>query len=111
MYGSQKAALELVVAMVTVWPEILRASRDCWSDDKLPLARTLQVVLLSWADSFSSELGNILRRLCCWGGDPVTQETLKDLGARLVKKLHEESLISVCISQGRTSRKPLPYYT
>lgn len=105
MYGSQKAALEVVVAMVTVWPEILRASCDCSSAEELPLARTLQVVLLNWADSFSNEHENILRRLCCWGGDPVTQETLKDLGARLVKKLHDESLISVCISQGRTSRK------
>lgn len=100
LHRLQNKAVELVVAMVTVWPEILRSSPSYMSDEQLSLARTLLVVLLNWADSFSNVLGNILRTLYSWGSDPVTDETVKDVGLGLMKRLQDESFTNVCIDEG-----------
>ena len=107
LHRLQNTALELVVAMVTVWPEILRSSPSYISDEQLCLARTLLVVLLNWADSFSSALGNILRTLYSLGSDPVTVETVKDLGLGIMKRLQDESFSNVCIAEGKASQGTL----
>ena len=89
--------------MVTVWPEVLKTSSYCLSDEQCPLVHTLKLVLLSWAQKpQSADLGNILRVLCCWGDDSVTEEVLKDLGLQLIKLLHEERAASVRIGTGKT---------
>ena len=100
LHRLQNTASELVVAMVTVWPEVLRSSPDI-SDEHLSLARTLLVVLLNWADSFSNDLGNILRTFYRWGSDPVTHGTVKDLGLELMERLQDESFTNVCINEGK----------
>ena len=88
--------------MVTVWPEVLKTSSHCLSDEQCPLVRTLKLVLLSWAQkSQSADLGNILRALCCWGDDLVTVEELKDLGSQIAKRLHDERVASVSIGKGK----------
>ena len=102
-YGFQNAALELVVAMVTVWPEVLERSSDCLPTEQPPLVRTLKLVLLNWAkNSPIADIGNILRALCSWGDDSVTEEELKDHGSQLIKGLHEEGVASISIDKGRT---------
>ena len=101
LYRFQKTALELVVAMVTVWPEILKSSPSYMFDEQLSLARTLLVVLLNWTDSFSNALGNILRTLYSWGSNPVTDGTVKDLGLGLMKRLQDESFSNICIDEGK----------
>ena len=101
LHASQQTALELVVAMVTVWPELLPTSSDCWSNDVFPLAKTLQFVLLYWVASCSSDHGRILRRLYRWGNDlQFTSDTLTELGARLINKLNDQEMIDVCIGEG-----------
>ena len=101
LHASQETALELVVAMVTVWPELLPTSSDWWSNDVFPLAKTLQFVLLYWSASCSSDHGRVLRRLYRWGNDlQFTSETLTELGARLINKLNDQNLIDVCIGEG-----------
>ena len=101
LHASQETALELVVAMVTVWPELLPTSSDWWSNDVFPLAKTLQFVLLYWSASCSSDHGRVLRRLYRWGNDlQFTSETLTELGARLINKLNDQNLIDVCIDEG-----------
>jgi len=102
LYGLQKTALELVVAMVTVWPEILKTSPSCLYDEQSPLFQTLKLVLLNWSDSSSQELGNILRSLCGWGVEPVTQEMVKDLALQLTRWLLDESRRSVYIGEDGT---------
>lgn len=100
--GFQKAALELVVSMVTVWPEVLKTSPNCLCDEQWPLVQTLKIVLLNWADSASStNLGTILRTVCCWGDDPVMQETVQDHGLQLITWLLNESMTSVRIGEGK----------
>ena len=101
LYGLQKTALELVVAMVTVWPGILKTSPSCLYDEQSPLFQTLKLVLLNWSDSSSQELGNILRSLCGWGVEPVTQEMVKDLALQLTRWLLYESRCSVYIGEGK----------
>lgn len=101
LHAFQQTALELVVAMVTVWPELLPTSSDWWSNDIFPLAKTPQFVLLYWATSCSSDHGRVLRRLYRWGNDlKFTSETLKEHGARLINKLNDQSLSDVCIGEG-----------
>ena len=107
LHRLQDTALELIVAMVTVWPEILRSSPDCTFDEQLSLSRTLLVVLLNWADSFSSALGNILRALYSLGSDKVTDETVKELGLGIMKKLQDESFSNVCFDEGKVSQGTL----
>ena len=101
LYANQDAALELVVTIVTVWPEVLKTSSDCSNDKLSLLVRTLKMVLLNWAESSSSDLGNILRMLCCWGEEPVSQETMKGFGLQLIECLLHEKMASVCINKGK----------
>ena len=104
LYGSQKAALELVVAMVAVWPEVLKTSSDCSRGKQSPLAHTLKLVLLYWAQtSPSADLGNILRVLCCWEDDSVAEDELKRFGLQLIQPLREEAVeANVGLGKGET---------
>lgn len=103
LYGSQNSALELVVTMVTVWPEVLKTFSDCSRGKQSPIAHTLKLVLLHWAQkSPSANLGNILRVLCCWGDDSVMEEELKHFGLQLIQPLHEERVTNVSIGKGKT---------
>ena len=101
LYSFHNAALELVVTIASVWPEVLRSPSDCLSAERSPLACTLKLVLLNWANKCPSlEFGKILRNLCCWEGDCATDEELKNFGSQLAKWLHEESGASVSVGKG-----------
>lgn len=104
LYRSQNAALELVVTMVTVWPEVLKMSSDCSRGKQSPLARTLKLLLLYWAQtSPSADLGNILRVLCCWEDDLVTEDVLRRFGLQLILLLREEGVgANVVLGKGET---------
>ncbi|PFX30553.1 hypothetical protein AWC38_SpisGene4632 [Stylophora pistillata] len=100
LYSFHNAASELVVTIATVWPEVLRSSSDCLSAEKSPIAYTLKSMVLNWTNKPPSmDLGKILRNLCCWEGDSVTEEELRNFGLKLAKWLHEESVVSVKISK------------
>lgn len=95
-----------MVALVTVWPEVLKRSSNCLPDEQSPLVRTLKLVLLHWAkNSPSVDLSNILRVLYCWGDNSVTDEELKDLGSQLIKRLLEEGLACVSIGKGKKKKR------
>ena len=104
MYGSQNTALELVITMVTVWPEVLKTSSDCLRGKESPLAHTVKLVLLYWAqESSSADLGNILRVLCCWEDVLVTVDELKRFGLQLIQPLREEGVVgNVGLGKGET---------
>lgn len=102
LYGLQNAALELIVTMVTVWPEVLKTRSDILSAEKSPLVRVLKLVLLNWTHtSPSADLGDILRVLCCWEDDCVTEEELRSFGLQLVKWLCEEGGAAVSTGRGK----------
>ena len=90
--------------MVTVWPEVLKTSSDCSRGKQSPLAHTLKFVLLYWAQKCpSGDFGNILRFLCCWEDDLVTEEELKRFGLQLVQPMREEGVVgNVGIGKGKT---------
>ena len=104
LYRAQNAALELVVTMVTVWPEILKSSSACSRGQQSPLAQTLKLVLLYWAQkSTSGDRGNVLRVLCCWGDDLITEEELKRFGLQLIQPFRGERVeASVVLGKGKT---------
>ena len=102
LYGSQNAALELVVTMITVWPEVLKTSSGCSRGKQSPLAQTLKLVLLNWAQkSPPKDLGNILGVLCCWGDDSVTEEEMKRFGLQLIQPLREERVANLSLGKGK----------
>jgi len=90
--------------MVTVWPEVLKSSFDCSRGKQSPLAHTLKLVLLYWAQkSPSDDLGNILRVLCCWEDDPVAEDELKRFGLQLIQPLRDEGVeANVGLGKGET---------
>ena len=104
LYGSQNAALELLVTMVTVWPEVLKTSSDSSRGKQSPLAQTLKFLLLYWAEtSPSAGLGKILRVLCCWEDDLVTEDVLRRFGSQLIQPLREEGVgAQVVLGKGET---------
>ena len=90
--------------MVTVWPEVLKMSSDCSRGKQSPLAQTLKLLLLYWAQtSPSADLGNILRVLCCWEDDLVTEDVLRRFGLQLILPLREEGVgANVVLGKGET---------
>ena len=104
LYGSQNAALELLVTIVTVWPEVLKTSSDCSRGKQSPLAQTLKLLLLYWAQTSPlADLGKILRVLCCWEDDLVPEDVLRRFGSQLIQLLREEGVgANVVLGKGET---------
>ena len=101
LYGFQRAAVELVVAMVTVWPELMPSCSDWTNTELFPFAQTLHYVLTNWTASFSSDLGHVLRTLYCLESDlQVSQEMLKEFASRLLSSLHDQNLSCVRVDEG-----------
>ena len=99
LYKYQNSGLELIVSMVTVWPEVLKTSSRFSEEKQSLILRTLKVVLLYWANS-ATDFGNVLRVLCSWKDEPVTIETVKDFGMQLSKLLNEDTMANFCIGEG-----------
>ena len=79
-------------------------SSDCSRSKQSPLAQTLKLLLLYWAQtSPSADLGNILRVLCCWEDDLVTEDVLRRFGLQLILPLREEGAgANVVLGKGET---------
>ena len=92
------SALELVISVITVWPEVLQS----FSKETPSLLYTLRMVLLFFVNkSSSTDLGNVLRRLCHWNDEPsCIENALKDRGLELAECLRNESLAVARLSQG-----------
>ena len=101
LYKYKNSALELVVSMVTVWPEVLKTSSSCSDEKQSLILRTLKIVLLYWANS-ATDFGNVLRVLCIWKDGPVTIETVKDFGMQLSKMLNQDTMANFCIGEGES---------
>ena len=91
--------------MVTVWPEVLKTSFDSSRCKQSPLAQTLKLLLLYWAQtSPSADLGKILRVLCSWEDDLVTEDVLRRFGSQLIRPLREEGVgAHVVVGKGETT--------
>jgi len=90
--------------MITVWPEVLKSSSACSRGQQSPLAQTLKLLLLYWAEKYTSgDLGNVLRVLCCWEDDLVTEEELKRFRLQLIQSFRGERVeASVVLGKGKT---------
>lgn len=101
LYKYQNSALELVVSVVTVWPEVLKTSSSSSDEKQSLILRTLKIVLLYWANS-ATDFGKVLRVLCIWKDEPVTVETVKDFGMQLSKLLNEDTMANFHIGEGKS---------